>query len=916
DPELVTLTRKSNTITLNLPKSESGHSDVSLVVTDSLGISSSAKFNVRFLSPSLIAADGVKWPKISVSSDFSAAIRSDGTLEIWGSPDKHKGYIYPPQNLKGLVGLFSGSYYTYAITDQGGVVYWGEGAFGQNRIPEGLKDLVSMSLGHLYTIALDSQGKVFAWGWGYGERHYDDAGLETPGQLPDGLTNIKAIASGLYHNLALKNDGTVMAWGKNEYGQTDVPEDLSDVIGIACGDYHSLAIKRDGTVVGWGLNDDGQCDPPDELNDVLALSAGNRHSLALIKDGSLVTWGTTAMGLGQIPVEAKDIAFIESGANHNLALSKSGKLFAWGENSHNKATVPASFYKSGNTGVDGGGSGEPFGEPVTYTNIATTLIGQVTINGTAAREGDVVAFYVGEELRGKQAVNIDINGDYSAAGTAWLNAQVHAAGGEETSTISVYEVSTGITHDKVGLSVEIKPKGEAGAFAEPLLIQMDNVAPELTLLGEVQVTIDQRTTYADAGASATDNVDGDLTSKIVVTGAVDTSTAGTYTLKYDVSDAAGNAAESVSRTVVVEKTTVIQTLNLKAGWNLISFYVESEDMTPATVLASIKGNLAQIKDLKSSYNPALPAFINTLKGLNVEDGYWVKVDADVSFDLEGEVPAGGSIPVRSGWNLVGYPRENGAAPANELTSLGDMVLQFKNLKDSYNPALPAFINTLKVITPGLGYWLKVSEDGVWNVGDVSGDGGNRDISKMGLGDSRWGQVVVYPNVSATVLAEATVEGKAVSRGSVVGAFVEKELRGQHEVVLAGGRSYATLNVNLSEAEKVSFRIWEAGSESEYGVTKTMTLEMGEMYGSAEAFVKLDGVALDSGSTIRIEGYVREPFGFGFEGQMGSSYVVEATGDLKEWGVVKTYNGTGTMIRFEDERDQVFPQIYYRVRMVE
>ena len=55
------------------------------------------------------------------------------------------------------------------------------------------------------------------------------------------------------------------------------------------------------------------------------------------------------------------------------------------------------------------------------------------------------------------------------------------------------------------------------------------------------------------------------------------------------SDAAGNAAESVSRTVVVEKTTVVQTLDLKEGWNLISFYVESDDMTPATVLESVKG---------------------------------------------------------------------------------------------------------------------------------------------------------------------------------------------------------------------------------------------------------------------------------------------------------------------------------------
>ncbi len=133
----------------------------------------------------------------------------------------------------------------------------------------------------------------------------------------------------------------------------------------------------------------------------------------------------------------------------------------------------------------GGGTvaDESFGEPVTYTNVATTAIGQVTINGALARDGDVVAFYVGDELRGKQAVDIDVNGGYSAAGTAWVNAQVHVSGGVETASIKVYEASTGITYDKVGLSVEIKPEGAAGTFAEPLLIQMDNVAPRVDVVG-------------------------------------------------------------------------------------------------------------------------------------------------------------------------------------------------------------------------------------------------------------------------------------------------------------------------------------------------------------------------------------------------------------------------------------------------
>ena len=104
------------------------------------------------------------------------------------------------------------------------------------------------------------------------------------------------------------------------------------------------------------------------------------------------------------------------------------------------------------------------------------------------------------------------------------------------------------------------------------------------------------------------------------------------------------------------------------------------------------------------------------------------------------------------------------------------------------------------------------------------------------------------------------------------------------------------------------------SDKEYRVAQSMTLEKGETYGTAEALVKLDGVV--PGVGVRILSYTRSPFGFEFESESGRSYVVEATGDLREWKPVETYNGTGTLIRFEDEKDQVFPQIYYRVKVVE
>ena len=78
-------------------------------------------------------------------------------------------------------------------------------------------------------------------------------------------------------------------------------------------------------------------------------------------------------------------------------------------------------------------------------------------------------------------------------------------------------------------------------------------APVITLLGDSSVTIEVNSTYNDAGATATDNYDGDLTS-IVVVSDVDTSTVGDYTVTYNVTDTSVCMIE-VTRTVSVVDTT-------------------------------------------------------------------------------------------------------------------------------------------------------------------------------------------------------------------------------------------------------------------------------------------------------------------------------------------------------------------------
>jgi hypothetical protein len=94
----------------------------------------------------------------------------------------------------------------------------------------------------------------------------------------------------------------------------------------------------------------------------------------------------------------------------------------------------------------------------------------------------------------------------------------------------------------------------------------DTTAPVLTLTGASTVSRESGFKYTDAGATATDNLNGDITAKIVVTGTVNTNKPGTYKLTYNVADASGNKAVSVSRTVkVVDTLPPVITLSLKGA---------------------------------------------------------------------------------------------------------------------------------------------------------------------------------------------------------------------------------------------------------------------------------------------------------------------------------------------------------------
>ncbi|MFZ2500970.1 MAG: immunoglobulin-like domain-containing protein, partial [Minisyncoccia bacterium] len=95
--------------------------------------------------------------------------------------------------------------------------------------------------------------------------------------------------------------------------------------------------------------------------------------------------------------------------------------------------------------------------------------------------------------------------------------------------------------------------------AWPMTVTVDSVAPVITRLGVSPVNLTIGSAYVDAGATASDNLNGNITANIVTVNPVNTAIPATYTVTYNVSDTAGNPATQVTRTVNVVDTRIVAT---------------------------------------------------------------------------------------------------------------------------------------------------------------------------------------------------------------------------------------------------------------------------------------------------------------------------------------------------------------------
>ena len=82
----------------------------------------------------------------------------------------------------------------------------------------------------------------------------------------------------------------------------------------------------------------------------------------------------------------------------------------------------------------------------------------------------------------------------------------------------------------------------------------DVVPPTITLNGDAHMDLAHGSTFKDPGATAIDDVDGDISDSIQVIGNIDTSVYGEQQITYEVTDSNGNVA-TLQRTIVIKELT-------------------------------------------------------------------------------------------------------------------------------------------------------------------------------------------------------------------------------------------------------------------------------------------------------------------------------------------------------------------------
>ena len=340
-------------------------------------------------SPVQTVSGGTNWKLVASGKYHIAAIKTDGTLWLWGrASDGRLGdntavsKSSPVQTVSGGTNwkqVSAGVWNTAAIKTDGTLWLWGHntyGGLGDNTAVSKSSPVQTVSggtnwklvaAGGYHIAAIKTDGTLWTWGFNTWGALGDNTVVQksSPVQTVSGGTNWKLVAGGRYNTAAIKTDGTLWTWGHNTNGRlgdntiVHRSSPVQTVSGgtnwklVSGGYYHTAAIKTDGTLWSWGHNTYGGLGDNTIVHrssPVQTVTGGTNwksvyvcagFAAAVKTDGTLWLWGANGIGnLGDNTVASKSSPIqtvsggtnwksVAGGFNHTAAIFfyEAGKLY-------------------------------------------------------------------------------------------------------------------------------------------------------------------------------------------------------------------------------------------------------------------------------------------------------------------------------------------------------------------------------------------------------------------------------------------------------------------------------------------------------------------------------------------------------------------------------------------------------------
>ena len=265
------------------------------------------------------------------------------------------------------------------------------------------------------------------------------------------------------------------------------------------------------------------------------------------------------------------------------------------------------------------------------------------------------------------------------------------------------------------------------------------------------------------------------------------------------------------------------TLQINAGWNMVSFNVRFADSCIDSIINVPSGpnGFILVKDLAgNAYIPSLGTY--GLDTLHTGEGYQVYSSASDTVRAHGAVinVAATPISLQQGWNMIGYLPQTNLSVETVFQPIGSDLEFVKN--NSGHVYWPYFeVDDIDSMLVGQGYLVYMTQTTTltYPTGPAKEVAGGRTMLK--LPNPKHYAFTLNTGNNATLLARnVTIGGKAVADNGEIGAFNEEGklvgggtvIRGIAAFAIWGNDPQAGEKNGCGNSEKINFKLWDGTQE--------------------------------------------------------------------------------------------------------